>query len=75
MASVKKQRKDSTCFVPLCSSGYRSNRENVSLFKAPTDPSRLSEWEKRIKRADRKLTSTAVVCKKHFEDDCIERSR
>ncbi|KAH9383158.1 hypothetical protein HPB48_023984 [Haemaphysalis longicornis] len=74
MASVKKPRKESTCFVPLCTSGCRSNRENVSLFKAPTDPSRLSEWEKRIKRAVRKLTPNAVVCEKHSDDTCIERS-
>lgn len=74
MASVKKQRKQSTCFVPLCISGYHSNRENVSLFKAPTDPSRLSECERRIKRADRKLTPNVVVCEKHFADSCIERS-
>ncbi|KAH9360324.1 hypothetical protein HPB48_012149 [Haemaphysalis longicornis] len=46
----------------------------MSLFKAPTDPSLLSEWAKRIKRADRKLTPNAVVCEKHFGDNCTKRS-
>lgn len=27
-----------------------------------------------IKRADRRITPTAVVCENHFEEDCIERS-
>lgn len=44
------------------------------MFTAPNDPAKLAEWERKIKRADRKLTPSAVVCEKHFEDICIERS-
>ncbi|KAH9359619.1 hypothetical protein HPB48_013239 [Haemaphysalis longicornis] len=74
MASVMKPQRKSTCFVPLCSCGYHSNRDNVSLFKAPTDPSRLSEWEKLIKRVDRELAPNAVAFAKQFDDTCIDRS-
>ncbi|KAH9382929.1 hypothetical protein HPB48_023564 [Haemaphysalis longicornis] len=74
MLKAKRQCKERTCFVPLCRSGYRSNKEKVSLFTAPADPARLAEWESRIKRADRRLTPNAVVCEKHFEKQCIERS-
>lgn len=44
------------------------------MFCAPLDPARLLEWEKRIRRADRRLTPAASVCERHFEDSCIERS-
>lgn len=60
--------------MPLCTSGYRSNQQNVSLFTALTVPSRLEEWERMIRRSDRRLTPTAVVGEKHFEEGCIERS-
>lgn len=74
MLRAKRQCKERTCFVPLCRSGYRSNDGKVSLFTAPADPARLAEWENNIKRADRKLTPKAVVCERHFENGCIERS-
>lgn len=44
------------------------------MFSAPQDPARLLEWEKRIRRADKKLTPAAVVCERHFEGSCIERT-
>ncbi|KAH9360199.1 hypothetical protein HPB48_012090 [Haemaphysalis longicornis] len=74
MLKAKRQCKERACFVPLCRSGYRSNKEKVSLFTAPADPARLAEWESRIKRAERRLTPNAVVCEKHFEKECTERS-
>ncbi|KAH9384140.1 hypothetical protein HPB48_026133 [Haemaphysalis longicornis] len=60
--------------MPFCRSGYRSNHQNVSLFRTPTDPSRLKQWERMTKKSDRRLMPTAVVCKKHFEEGRIERS-
>ncbi|KAH6946701.1 hypothetical protein HPB50_014615 [Hyalomma asiaticum] len=47
------------CFAqPICSAGE----------------ARLAEWDRRIKRADRRLTPTAVVCEKHFDESFIERA-
>lgn len=44
------------------------------MFNAPSDATRLAEWERDIKREDRRLTPAAVVCEKHFESSCIERT-
>ncbi|KAH7978912.1 hypothetical protein HPB49_007341 [Dermacentor silvarum] len=74
MAKPKRQCKKRTCFVPLCRSGYRSNKDRVSLFAAQSDATRLAEWARMIRRTDRKLTPTAVVCEKHFESSLIERA-
>ncbi|XP_049275539.1 uncharacterized protein LOC119371913 isoform X1 [Rhipicephalus sanguineus] len=71
---AKGRYKQSCCFVPYCRSGYRSNLKRASLFRAPLDPVRLSEWEESIGRTDKKLTSSAVVCERHFEESCIERT-
>ncbi|KAM7289328.1 uncharacterized protein ISCGN_029458 [Ixodes scapularis] len=74
MSKPKRQCKERTCFVSLCTSGYRSNKPQVSLFTAPADATRLAEWERAIKREDRRLTLASVVCEKHFEESCIERA-
>ncbi|KAH7949513.1 hypothetical protein HPB49_011732 [Dermacentor silvarum] len=74
MAKPMRQCKERTCFVPLCRSGYRSNKDRVPLFTAPSDATRLAEWARMIRRTDRKLTPTAVVCEKHFESSLIERA-
>ncbi|KAL1483883.1 hypothetical protein MTO96_050165 [Rhipicephalus appendiculatus] len=44
------------------------------MFAVPSDAARLAEWERLIKREDRKLTLTCVVCEKHFEDIYVERT-
>lgn len=72
--SKPKRSKERTCFVPFCTTGYRSNKRRLSLFTAPADEARLAEWDRRIKRADRRLTPTAVVCEKHFDESFIERA-
>lgn len=72
--NAKGRYKDSCCFVPYCRSGYRSNLQRASLFRAPRDPERLAEWEESIARPDKKLTSSAVVCERHFEESDIERT-
>ncbi|KAH6930736.1 hypothetical protein HPB50_018016 [Hyalomma asiaticum] len=49
----------------------------VVCFAQPicsADEARLAEWDRRIKRADRRLTPTAVVCEKHFDESFIERA-
>ncbi|KAH9372261.1 hypothetical protein HPB48_016871 [Haemaphysalis longicornis] len=34
----------------------------------------LQEWERSINKKDRRLTTAAVVCERHFEKSCIERT-
>ncbi|KAH9365175.1 hypothetical protein HPB48_008952 [Haemaphysalis longicornis] len=74
MLKVKHQGREKTCIVPLYRSGYRSNPEKVSMFAVPSDPVRLLEWERLIRREDRKLTATCVICERHFEDSHVERT-
>ncbi|KAH9365951.1 hypothetical protein HPB48_000704 [Haemaphysalis longicornis] len=74
MSKPKRQCREKTCFVPLCKSGYRSNKDRVSMFTAPSDATRLAERERSINRKGRRLTTGAVVCERHFEKSCIERT-
>lgn len=67
-------RKGNTCFVPLCKGGYKSSEEKVSLFRAPTDPVRLQEWSRNIKRNNKILDNTCVVCSRHFDERYIQRT-
>ncbi|XP_065304930.1 uncharacterized protein [Dermacentor albipictus] len=67
-------RKGRTCFVPLCEGGYKSSAEKVSLFRAPADPVRLQEWARNIKRGDKVLDNTCVVCSRHFDERYIQRT-
>lgn len=62
------------CFVPNCSSGYRSCPDQVSLFKAPSEPARLELWRRAIPRADRILQPSDHVCAKHFPEHMISKS-
>jgi hypothetical protein len=50
-----------TCFVPMCKSGYISqkNIEKVSLFRVPQD--KVSEWQRLIPRKDKVLTSNHFI--------------
>ncbi|KAH8030659.1 hypothetical protein HPB51_010593 [Rhipicephalus microplus] len=68
------EKKGRTCFVPLCKGGYKSFKEKVSLFRAPADPVRLQEWARNIKRGDKVLDETCVVCSRHFDDRYIQRT-
>lgn len=67
-------RKGRTCFVPFCKGGYKSSTEKVSLFRTPSDPVRLLEWARNIKRDDRVLDNTCVVCSRHFDECYIQRT-
>ncbi|CAN8018589.1 unnamed protein product [Ixodes persulcatus] len=63
------------CFVPNCNSGYKSCKEKVTLFSAPSDPERLAQWARAIPRKDRRLMSKDTVCAKHFPEDMVLRTK
>ncbi|KAH9378875.1 hypothetical protein HPB48_013444 [Haemaphysalis longicornis] len=46
----------------------------MSLFRASSDPVRLQEWARNIKRDDRVLDNTCVVCSRHFDECYIQRT-
>ncbi|KAK8761810.1 hypothetical protein V5799_026924 [Amblyomma americanum] len=73
MSKPERQCKERACFVPQCKSGYRSNKERVAMFIAPSDATRLAEWERNFKREVGRLTPAAVVWEKHFEIRFIVR--
>lgn len=54
-------RKERTCLVRHCKGGYKSSTEKVSLFRASSDPVRLKEWAKNIKREMTQLLSETCV--------------
>ncbi|KAG0418157.1 hypothetical protein HPB47_005074 [Ixodes persulcatus] len=56
------------CFEPNCNSGYRSCKEKVNAFRAPSDPERLALWARAIPRSDRQLTPKDYLREKHFAD-------
>lgn len=62
------------CFVPHCKSGYRSCAEEISLFKAPSDPDRLALWDRAIARPGRRLGPRDNVCAKHFPPHFVSRA-
>lgn len=74
MSSRKRAKRDGTCFVPGCKSGYKSCKEKYSIFRTPKDKEKLQEWARNIKRADKQLDEASVVCERHFEPCFIERS-
>lgn len=59
------------CFVPNCNSGYRTCKERVPLFKAPSEHARLEMWRHAIPRSDRALQPSDHVCAKHFPEDMV----
>ena len=70
MSKCKRQNK---CFVPGCTTGYKSSKVKASLFAAPKDPERLKQWDKLIPRQDKALDESCVVCELHFEPHFVER--
>lgn len=67
-------RKGRTCFVPFCKGGYKSSMKKMSLFRAPSYPVCLQEWARNIKRGDKVLDNTCVVCSRHFDECYIQRT-
>uniref|UniRef100_A0A224Z0E4 Protein containing THAP domain n=1 Tax=Rhipicephalus zambeziensis TaxID=60191 RepID=A0A224Z0E4_9ACAR len=74
MPTRNREKRDSTCFVPGCNSGYRSCKTKFSLFRAPKEPERLQQWARNIKRGGKTLDDACVVCERHFEPSFIERT-
>ncbi|KAH8022035.1 hypothetical protein HPB51_021475 [Rhipicephalus microplus] len=74
MAERRRDKRDRTCFVPYCNSGYRSCKEARSLFRVPADIVKREAWSRLIKRADRELNDASAVCDLHFEAHFIERT-
>ncbi|KAH6930919.1 hypothetical protein HPB50_020826 [Hyalomma asiaticum] len=62
------------CFVPGCSSGYKTCTEKVSIFAAPREADRLKIWSHAIPCKDRVLQSTDYVCEKHFEPKYVTKT-
>ncbi|KAH8031364.1 hypothetical protein HPB51_016548 [Rhipicephalus microplus] len=74
MAERRRDKRDHTCFVPYCNSGYRSCKKARSLFRVPADVVKREAWSRLIKRADRELNDASAVCDLHFEAHFIERT-
>ncbi|KAH8018765.1 hypothetical protein HPB51_012084 [Rhipicephalus microplus] len=74
MAERRRDKRDCTCFVPYCNSGYLSCKEARSLFRVPADVVKREAWSRLIKRADRELNDASAVCDLHFEAHFIERT-
>ncbi|KAH7933399.1 hypothetical protein HPB49_012217 [Dermacentor silvarum] len=66
MTGRRRDKRDGFCFVPNCNSGYRSCKEARSLFRVPLEADRREEWSRNIKRGDRVLDESSIVCERHF---------
>ncbi|KAH8025999.1 hypothetical protein HPB51_015348 [Rhipicephalus microplus] len=62
------------CFVPRCTTGYKSCQEKYSLFSAAIDDERLKLWRHAIPRKDRPLQRTDSVCERHFESHLVTKT-
>ena len=70
----------STCCVPECKSGYRSDSsENIKLSKVPIEKKRHELWLSSIPREwdpDIDISSAGIyVCEKYFNDDDFQTDR
>ncbi|KAH7938167.1 hypothetical protein HPB49_021208 [Dermacentor silvarum] len=69
---MPKRKTDSHCYAPGCHSGY-PGAPKASLFAAPTEDELRKKWERNLRRADKPLTESSVVCELHFEPRYILR--
>ena len=70
----------STCCVPGCKSGYRSDSsENIKLFKVPIEKTLRELWLPSIPREwdpDTVISFARIyVCEKHFNDNDLQIGR
>ena len=70
----------STCCVPKCKSGYRSDSsKNIKLFKVPVDETQCELWLRSIPcewDPDIDISSARIyVCEKHFNDNDFQTDR
>lgn len=63
------------CFAPNCNSEYKSCKEKVSAFQAPSDSERLALWACATPRSGSQHTPKDYLCQKHFADRVIETRR
>ena len=78
MAGTTRLSPKYVCFG--CKSGYKSNREQVKLYKiqffiVANDPNVIKEWQIAILRDDIKLKPGDVVCSLHFNSEDIIREK
>lgn len=66
-------RRQSHCFVPGCTSGYKSCKKKFSLFGVPKDEETYRKWQRNIPRADKPLERNAAVCEVHFDPQFVSR--
>lgn len=61
------------CIVPGCTSGYKSNKEKVSLFSIPKDETLRNKWQSAIRKKDFILKSNYKhrICSNHFRAEDI----
>ncbi|KAG0440798.1 hypothetical protein HPB47_016173 [Ixodes persulcatus] len=73
-SGVKKKQRAKHCFVPGCTTGYRSAREKHTLFAVPKDPALLSQWDRNTPRGETHHQGKSAVCALHFDERYIERN-
>ncbi|XP_077531337.1 uncharacterized protein LOC144143461 [Haemaphysalis longicornis] len=66
-------RRQSHCFVPGCTTGYKSCKKKLSLFGVPKDEETYRKWQRNIPRADKPLERNAAVCELHFDPQFVSR--
>ncbi|XP_077277436.1 uncharacterized protein LOC143905735, partial [Temnothorax americanus] len=62
-----------TCAVPKCKSGYKSQKEKLSMFKVPRNIEMRKKWEAAIPGVVA-FKETYFICEKHFEGHYIIRN-
>ncbi|XP_049513943.1 uncharacterized protein LOC125941065 [Dermacentor silvarum] len=66
-------RRQSHCFVPGCTTGYKSYKKKLSLFGVPKDQETHRKWQRNIPLADKPLERNAAVCELHFDPQFVSR--
>jgi hypothetical protein len=59
--------------VPGCRGNY-DDKEKISVFTFPIDPTKRNLWLSKIPRADFQPTTQSAVCARHFSEQFIVRS-
>jgi len=62
------------CCVPGCKSNYGGTTDYVSVFKFPSDSSRLDLWIRKIPRENLVVNKHARICIRHFEEQFVMRN-
>ncbi|XP_077520288.1 uncharacterized protein LOC144130155 [Amblyomma americanum] len=65
--------RQSHCFVPGCTTGYKSCKMKLSLSGVPKDEELFLKWQRNISQADKTLERNAAVCELHFDAQFVSR--